>query len=458
MTVDNRFNALMQLGLRTPYDEAVLALAPLRFYRNISGGVLVDLGSDGVDGTLQGGLAQDGYPLTRGVASLKHDAAEYVTFSAGDTPTITGDLTLSCVYKLAAADMPSTNINAMMINHHFDAETEASNNTYNLRIRNDGGTLIYRYYHESGAGVDDTVDFTSEVIADEATHLVLTRDVSTNTIALFVNGVKETGTYTNDPTGGSTAQLALGARIDGGSHFTNGLLSEIVIDDKKASDADAQDLYRVWNAARADFKYPIVEGFSVSEINIAGTSIAIDLSSVVDRELLILAVGKDGTASSFTDISGWTALTGTVDTGTAASMRLYSKVASSEPATVTQSWGGADDQKAHAIMVRISGAGSVLGQATTTGTSVSPQSPDVANSPALALLFYIADANRVALEDDNYPAGSTGQANREGDGDGVSIGAASLQVPVGSIGAQDWTNTLSLSEEWVGATVLIDAA
>ncbi len=443
------------------YVDAVLALNPLHFYRDIVGGVLVDYGRGGVNGVLQGGLAQDGIALVRGVASLKFNSGEYANFPVGDE--IVGDVTVCLVHHLAAGDLPALDSYKSFMTHAAPGETQAANVTYSFGIRNEGGLIRYRYSHEHGAGINTVIDFTTSVITDAPTFVCLKRDTATKEVSLFVNRVKETPiSYTDNPDGGTTAILELGASSGGNAHATNVLKTLIFVEDSLLLDDEVFGLYDSWEAERTEYSFPVVEVSDAvaTESATGSTSLTVNYANnVVDGQKLYLCIGKDGTASDFAAISGWTAETDTINSGTEASMRVYSKVADSEPGTVVVSWGGGDSQRAHAVMVGVSRAGATLAVATSTGNTNDPACPDVAGTQATALLFYVADSGSVAEEDSGYPSEAAGIVNKSAvSSQSVSIGAASIIVPVGSVGAQEWTDTLSVAEQWIGATVLVDKA
>ena len=205
------------------------------------------------------------------------------------------------------------------------------------------------------------------------------------------------------------------------------------------------------------FPSPVVESVAFTESNVNATEIVAGYpADVVDGDLVVLAVVRDGTGSSFDAIIGWTPRTGTISSGTGCAMRVYTKVASSEPATVTQTW-AIVSERAYAVMARVSGFSDILNVGSTIGDTDSPQNPSVSGSPALALLFVGVDSNIVATADAGYPADTVGLGFKQPQHSaGVGIGLARKEIH-GPIGVHEWTDSLSVSGEWAGVTLTIAA-
>jgi len=129
---------------------------------------------------------------------------------------ITGDLTVAFEISI-----PDSSLSAWPANTFIccagTTEDSAENNLYYLSALNgDAGFWNLRYHHENGAGVNNNEDFTDiDIPKSERRRMVLTRQVSNNTVILYlanpVTGLvqQETETYANDPSGGANTDFHL---------------------------------------------------------------------------------------------------------------------------------------------------------------------------------------------------------------------------------------------------------
>ncbi|MBN2029043.1 LamG domain-containing protein [bacterium] len=107
---------------------------------------------------------------------------------------------------------------------------EQNNELYTLAITGDG---LVDCFHENGEGVNNTLFSKSRVPLRKWIHLACVRDVSAQTYQIYINGVLDTtGTYKNNPTGGSNTVFMIGSNFDGLDF--NGMIDEV----------------RVWNRVR----------------------------------------------------------------------------------------------------------------------------------------------------------------------------------------------------------------
>jgi len=84
--------------------------------------------------------------------------------------------------------------------------------------------------HEYGAGLDQFNTFNTNFGTGKWYHLVATRDASAKEWKLYVNGTQfgSTYSYTNNPTGGTTATLMIGNDLNSGSVF-DGIIDNVII-------------------------------------------------------------------------------------------------------------------------------------------------------------------------------------------------------------------------------------
>jgi hypothetical protein len=108
------------------------------------------------------------------------------------------------------------------------SETEADNDLYLIKWDTTSGNDL-EYCHENSTGTDNCNIFDVNLSTSTWYHLAVTRDVSANTVKLFIDGhLRGTYDYTNDPTGGSGGETRFGSNDDGGNDFT-GYMDEIKI-------------------------------------------------------------------------------------------------------------------------------------------------------------------------------------------------------------------------------------
>ena len=134
---------------------------------------------------------------------------------AGETDTqlqIIGDLTVG--FWVNADTFTADEV--LLSQGESGSDTEPDNRLYELTWKTSSGNDIY-YGHENGAGTDNEVTFDANLTAGIWYYVSIVRDVTANTVNLYINGVKTGATfnYTNDPTGGSTSELGIGADDDG---------------------------------------------------------------------------------------------------------------------------------------------------------------------------------------------------------------------------------------------------
>jgi len=103
-------------------------------------------------------------------------------------------------------------------------ETEVTNSLFEILMTGASGAINLFYVHESGAGVNNILTFTTNLIENTVYHIVMVRDVTANTVDLYIDGAFHSQqTYTSgDPTiGAGTASLGLSVRIGSLTAQTN---------------------------------------------------------------------------------------------------------------------------------------------------------------------------------------------------------------------------------------------
>lgn len=119
---------------------------------------------------------------------------------------IVGDATIEGWVHFQAA--PGSGDQCHLIAVGAVGETLATNTILFASYQNNGGTLRLRAFHETGAGADSDGGVNVTLSLNEWHHIVVTRDTTANQYEYWVDGVSiGTSSYTNDPTGGTSATL-----------------------------------------------------------------------------------------------------------------------------------------------------------------------------------------------------------------------------------------------------------
>lgn len=141
---------------------------------------------------------------------------------------LTGDLSISFWFKVDTIADQET----FIYQGETGSELEADNELYFIRWDTTSGNDI-EYGHENGAGVDNYNVFDTNLSTATWYHLVLVRDVTANTVKLYINGLQSGSTYSysNDPTGGGSGEFSIGNANDTGASDNpyDGIIEEVKI-------------------------------------------------------------------------------------------------------------------------------------------------------------------------------------------------------------------------------------
>jgi hypothetical protein len=137
-----------------------------------------------------------------------------------------GDLVLACRFNWdngSASDK-------FLISFAAAGEAEDANVQYSIFLQASSGNEL-KYFHEYGSGTNEIVSLGWTPDPDVNYNLVVTRDSVNKIIKAYING-SEVGsnTYTNDPTGGSSAVFGIG-RLNGSPVPFSGKIWDVRIDD-----------------------------------------------------------------------------------------------------------------------------------------------------------------------------------------------------------------------------------
>jgi hypothetical protein len=180
--------------------------------------VLTDNSGNGFDLTLSGTAKYaiiPGFNLT----GFMFNGSSYLYRPTNDAAlTITGELTIETIIYMPLTNAPTTS-NLSIISFGSSGDAEANNYLYKLTGSN--GTKM-TIFSELDAGIDNYAETANVFTSQVPLHLVITRNLSGDTIKLYLNGVL-TNTLTGliKPTGGTSSFLYIGADSSG-YYLSNG--------------------------------------------------------------------------------------------------------------------------------------------------------------------------------------------------------------------------------------------
>ncbi len=181
---------------------------------------------------------------------------------------ITGDLSWGLWINFASTS-DSTLIAAV---EPGAGETEADNSMLYVQVQGTSNNWDIRYIHEYSSGSNEDNRFNVNLLNNVWIHIALVRNVSANTVVLYIDGTASGGTfnYTNDPTTtSSTADYHLGERIDGSQDFT-GYMAEAVLANVAWTIGEVQQIRSRASIARGLVHYAPLFGVSSPEPDFSG--------------------------------------------------------------------------------------------------------------------------------------------------------------------------------------------
>jgi hypothetical protein len=232
------------------YQNTVMSQSPVGYWRlgEISGNVADDATSDDYDLTVKNSVtmgAAGALPSDSDKAMTLDGANDYLTRDATRDLQLRGDMTVSMWFKMDS--LPSDKYT--LVTSSEDTERKRDNTTYEMVI-NPSGDL--EYLDEYKKGRDHANTFTGLNISAGVWHnLTLTREISSRTIRVYLEGV-QVGVWNysegkKKPTGGRKADLYIGSQW-GESQFFKGSMDEVAIFDKVLAPADIQTLHDAGSA------------------------------------------------------------------------------------------------------------------------------------------------------------------------------------------------------------------
>tara|TARA_R100001460_G_scaffold37665_4_gene72091 strand:+ start:425 stop:1837 length:1413 start_codon:yes stop_codon:yes gene_type:complete len=206
-----------------------------------------DTSGNGNNGTVSGATLVAG--RVGNEAYLFNGSSDYITAPSALSLQITGNISIAAWIKANGYAQWGS-----IIQYSNPSETEANNYLYNIAWANGSGDV--RLFWEYGGGNNVTTDFATNLDTGRWYHIVVVRDNLEKEAYLYVDGeLFGSQTYSNNPTGGSTAQLWIGKDPTTGVHF-DGTIDEVAIWDRTLSSSEVHDLFFLQSGSAASGSAP----------------------------------------------------------------------------------------------------------------------------------------------------------------------------------------------------------
>jgi len=187
---------------------------------------------------------------------------DYITAPSTGSLQIAGDISIAVWIKADSyAEWES------IIQYSNPGEAEADNHLYNIAWANSGGDI--RFFWEHGAGSNVQTDFNTNLNTGQWYHLVAVRDTSEMKVYLYLDGVLfDSQIYSNNPTGGTTSQLWIGA--DSAGYYFDGTIDEVALWNRVLSPLEIDQIYFFQSGSCASGSVGLGETFSFTP-DVSGT-------------------------------------------------------------------------------------------------------------------------------------------------------------------------------------------
>lgn len=262
MSISRRFFIASARSSTPTYNIAptILVDSPLGYWRlNDAHGATTFADSSGnardltSGGTILAGLT----PIFAGSSGcVQGDGDSSLAVNTDNVFDITGDMTFECVISFQSLPPSGAQWTFCSCTPTAASELEVDNTLYFWGIENSGGTYRLFFFHENGAGTNNSVSLNWTPSTNTPYHIVIVRDTTAKTHEVFVNGasIGTSGAYTTNPTGGGASGFAiLGVRDDTTAvhaHF-QGLMAEAAIYSSKLSSARISAHYDALGGAQS---------------------------------------------------------------------------------------------------------------------------------------------------------------------------------------------------------------
>jgi len=187
---------------------------------------------------------------------------DYITVPSTGSLQIASDISIAVWIKADSyAEWES------IIQYSNPGEAEADNYLYNIAWANTGGDI--RFFWEYGGGSNVWTDFNTNLNTGQWYHLVAVRNTSEMKAYLYVDGALfSSQTYSNNPTGGTTSQLRIGA--DSAGYYFDGTIDEVVLWNRVLSPLEIDQIYFFQSGSCASGSVGLGETFSFTP-DVSGT-------------------------------------------------------------------------------------------------------------------------------------------------------------------------------------------
>ena len=290
---------------------------------------------------------------------------------------------------------------------NFVSDVGSTRNRVQIR---QGGTFASPIISPVGSATNTPMVYTWTFDIDAATvKSAVNKDAYTSVGFTDASGtaIDPTGVFRIGATN-TTAKLDVNTRIYAVAFF-NEVLSE----------ADRDLVIAEWETRHArTYSIPVLESFAETAMGADGTEITITKpTGTADGDLLvaILSFGAD-TGGDFSPPAGWTVDPNIDNTfwtsetsGTRNKMAVYTKVASSEGADYTFTYGVTS--RGAGQILRFSGAGSITTEAPTGNTSASNTAPSITAPVDGSLILALFSSTNTSRSDSTAPASWTEISN-----------------------------------------------
>lgn len=362
--------------------------------------------------------------------------------------------------------------------------------------KEDASSTGWLFFIDDNTGAGDAVRFlrhwtstagdwmvTGVISAFTWVHLAVTYDddSDSNVPTIYVNGVAQSLTTNSSPSGTRTSdastRLMMGNRVSSG-RVMDGRIADARLYNRELSadeilsiytmrgrDRNINGLVRHWRTATLPDRLAPNTIYADHDQAVQSDTGSISLpvpGEEQDGDTLVMCVSStgdsSGTPANITTPGGWTQRVHLDLPSTASTpvMAIYTRTASSEPASYTVSQNQTAPMAGVIKALRGTSSSTPDANNTDTGESSTPTSPAVTpSSDAVVVRFAVADDNDIpTVPPDFYPSDLRGRAvlTVDGVGNGGTLGIGEEHRAGGvSTGTKAWA--LTASEQWAAATL-----
>ncbi len=207
-----------------------------------------------------------------GITGIINDAYNFTgdSYSNITYPDFTGAIDLSISMWIKANGEP---------NAHLFSDWGSGGNNYIFQTANPG--FVVRILNGDGAaGQDSTIDSTARISQNEWTHVVMTRDLTTNNMSLYINGILNNSGSISLNGGITTNEIYIGRGVNE-FNFTGGI-DEVGFWDRSLTPLEVTDLYNGGSGLPLRTDIPILNS-PIDYFNTTDGTINFD-ATVIDSE------------------------------------------------------------------------------------------------------------------------------------------------------------------------------